>query len=434
MGARVNPTDTNTDVVILSAFGRGNWLAAELAAKSFSVQMIDVTHTMGRWAPEDWEGPFGFWQDEKLLSSQVERLTNEDYQVELADGFAVWPPSGPIDMRGPLTGHWLDSKPGMAAVKNYVQSATEGPVEDLGYANTWLAHLAQQLAGTVYRPNAMALSSGLPLPIWAPYFVRRVTRRGLEKSLDWCRSKGVDVITGSQAVDLAIEGKRIIGLQVQGEQTKVLKGHQFVLCLSSLEAQFHSSTLAKRLFARGPLQPEWCWMRWRVKGHTGIYREVMPMSFVMIGDMGLPWTHGNLLIVRACEIDGQFDVWARLPAHHRFQRSYAEEFGTEIVERLNSRIPEFAAELQDQPQDYHYDIGQLGPSLFPVFDASTRAAWQPLKLQNLAYDGVEWLENLDWNGRFWRQNEILQDLTHWHQVRTAKLERGADRDRAIHPS
>ena len=63
-----------SDVTIVSAYGRGNWLAAELSNLNHRVSLVDVSKGLGRWAPEDWEGPFGFFQSEHLLPSQVESL------------------------------------------------------------------------------------------------------------------------------------------------------------------------------------------------------------------------------------------------------------------------------------------------------------------------------------------------------------------------
>jgi hypothetical protein len=79
-------------------------------------------------------------------------------------------------------------------------------------------------------------------------------------------------------------------------------------------------------------------------------------------------------------------------------------------------------------------VSELGPSLLPVFDAATRAAWSPRGLKNVEFDGVEAARNLDWTGRFARQNQIVAKLLKWKQARLAKLEKGGGRDRSIHPS
>jgi hypothetical protein len=439
MGENVKP-----DVVIVSAFGRGNWMAAELAGKAVAVQLVDVTDHLGRWAPEDWEGPFGFFRHDDLLSSQVTRLTEEDYHDELADGFTVWVKEGPLDMRGHLANYWLDKIPGYALSKKYIQTfhtVAKADLEDVeddllneGFAKNWIAQLAHQLASPVFTPNALGLQEGEPLPLFAPFAIRRVTRKGLAKSLDWCRSLGVEVLGGAKLVDVALEGRNCVGVQFGGDVARVVQAENFVWCLSSAETQFLAPNATAHFFPKGVLNPEWSWMRWRVQGQLGNYAGAVPAHFVMIDDLGLPWTHANLLIVQRCEVDGKFDVWARIPAHHRFQRGFCEEFGREIAAKLDGRIPNFKCAVQDQPQDYHYDVSELGPSLLPVFDAATRAAWSPRGLKNVEFDGVEAARNLDWTGRFARQNQIVAKLLKWKQARLAKLEKGGGRDRSIHPS
>ncbi len=432
------------DVVIISAFGRGNWMAAELAGKGISVQLADVTEQLGRWAPEDWEGPFGFFREDDLLASQLSRLSEEDYQDEINEGFTVWTKEGPLDMRGHLAPYWLESNPGMALAKKYVQTfhtADEDVVEDLeedllneGFSRNWLAQLAHQLASPVYMPNALSLHEGEPLPLFSPFAIRRVTRKGAAKSLDWVRAQGAEVVSSAKVIDIATEGRNCVGVQIAGEVSRVLSGDNYIWCLSSGETQFIAPKAGTLLFPKGPLTAEWCWMRWRLQGHLGLYSGSVPAHFVMIEDLSLPWTHANMLVVQRTEMDSKFDVWARIPSHHRFQRGYCEEFSRTIAEFLDRRIPNFKAQVQEQPQDYHYDVAELGPALYPVFDSATRAAWSAKAYKNLEYDGIETVKNLDWTGRFARQLEIVAKMVKWKQIQIAKLEKGGGRDRSIHSS
>ena len=100
----------DTAVSIVSIFGRGHWLATELARKGIPVSLIDVSDSMGNWPAEDWEGPFGFFKNEKLLASQLERLIEDQEVQENAQGFSIWLESGPLEMKGPLTQHRLGER------------------------------------------------------------------------------------------------------------------------------------------------------------------------------------------------------------------------------------------------------------------------------------------------------------------------------------
>src|SRR4051794_13320435 len=102
--------EANRDVAIVSAFGRGNWLAAELADLGLKVSLVDVSEALGRWTPEDWEGPFGLLKAEFLKTSQLERLNEEDYFDSVDEGFVVWLKDGPLDLKGPLTAYQMERR------------------------------------------------------------------------------------------------------------------------------------------------------------------------------------------------------------------------------------------------------------------------------------------------------------------------------------
>ena len=95
------------DIVIVSAFGRGHWVAAELVGHGVSVSIVDVSDQLGHWSPEDIEGPFGYFHAANFTLSQKARLDEEDYAELVDDGFVLWLKSGPIDMRGPHSTYLL---------------------------------------------------------------------------------------------------------------------------------------------------------------------------------------------------------------------------------------------------------------------------------------------------------------------------------------
>lgn len=156
-------------------------------------------------------------------------------------------------------------------------------------------------------------------------------------------------------------------------------------------------------------------MRWRLSTDLETYPRTLPVHFVMIHDLDLPWTHTNMVVVQRCEVGGAMDVWARIPYHHRFQRTYVESSGKDICELIARRCPGLKAEVKDWPQDYHYDSEEIGPSPFPVFSPESRARWSVRRPANVYFDGPEWQENMDWNGRFRRQSEISEALIKWKQ-------------------
>ena len=100
--------DPQTNVVLISAFNRCNWLAAEMKTLGVNVHLVDLTDSLGRWAPEDWEGPLGYFQTDELLQSQKACLDEEDYSEVVDEGFSLWLKSGPFDLRGSHSPYLLE--------------------------------------------------------------------------------------------------------------------------------------------------------------------------------------------------------------------------------------------------------------------------------------------------------------------------------------
>ena len=98
------------DVVIVSIYGRGNWLASELAGRGWKVSLVDVSEKMGEWEPEDCETPFGMFETSDLIPSQSTRLSDEGESVVLPNGMTILLPDGPIEFKGELTSHQLERR------------------------------------------------------------------------------------------------------------------------------------------------------------------------------------------------------------------------------------------------------------------------------------------------------------------------------------
>ncbi len=412
-----------TDVLIVSLYGRGHWMAWDLADRGLKVQLVDLSESMGRWTPEDWEGPFGFSQGEGLLPSQLARLQEEDDLDSVHDGFTLWTPSGPVDTRGPLSQHFQNG------ILN--KNAFESQARD--FKIIWPGLLSRSLSSNVYFEHFSALDSPSHLDMFQPFFVHRVTRRGLQKSLDWCKQKGVEVFQSASLRDIQTEGSQISGVEISSEFKGVLQAQQYVWCLTSAETKKVESKAAKTLYPSGILEMEWSWIRYRFSFDADIYQKVIPTHAVMIDDLNVPWTHNNLLILQKTVKPQHCDLWMRLPTHHRFQRAYLEDMGAKAKELLLRRLPTDKIEILEMPQDYLYDFEELGPSLFPVYNRTAKEKFEPRNFKNVFYDGPEHWLGLDWMNRFRYQSQLTDKLKAWKQKQIElEQKRKPDSDRSLH--
>ena len=418
-----------SDLVLVSAFGRGHWLAAEMAEKGFSVYLLDVTETMGRWTPEDWEGPFGLFMSENLTDLQKERLTEDDYLDSVDHGFTLWLKDGPLDMRGPIFPYRFQKKGYPWDVKNYLQNLKPSQKEniqtirDMGFSKNWLAHFAHQLSANVFKDSSQGMDYSHPLPLLSSYYIRRVSRRGYQKGCDWVRSKGVR-ITSARIKDLFFERGICQGLEVSGEvsgeEENFIQGSHFIWCLSSEESHIFTPHICEKLFPKGPTLAQWYWVRYRIQLEPQEWLHALPIKFTMIDDIELPWTHTNLCMVQKTSKEFNYDTWVRLPRLHCLQKDSLEDISQEIMELFQRRIPYCQPQLLDMPQDYSYDRNSLGPGLFPVYKEEALKKLKHRFLRNFYFDGPEMWNSLEWGGQLRNQSHILHKIQQFYDKQRLK--------------
>lgn len=422
--------ENHLTTVIVSAFGRGHWMAYELVQQGFSVALIDVTESLGRWSPEDWEGPFGLLQSPSLTQNQLARLDQEDYAESVEDGMSFWVELGPVDMRSAQTQYVLSKRNIPKDVIEQIQKVdcmdkinTDliKKLNERDFSENWFYNLACYLSSPLDLKSSEAMKANGPLPLFAPYSLRRVSRKGLEKSLDWLKSAGVKVYKKSTIKDISIIGSQFLSIEVISDWSGVVGGSQFIWCLSSKEADYILPKHARQLFPSGSLESRWFWMRYRLQlsGPVGI--DSLPLQFLMIGDLALPWTHENFALAQKTVDGSHLDVWVRGPSSHRFEKLYLRELGVSIMEVLKRKIPESEIKIVNYPPNYEYDEAELGPAHFQIYDVKEWNRFIRKTLKNIYFDGPETWTSLEWNGQFHHQASILKSLYEWKKEHDKKM-------------
>lgn len=415
--------ELGSPVILISAFGRGHWLAAALAQEGIKTTLVDVSSKLGVWPSEDVEGPFGFFRTDKISELQMERLYSDDPYYELPNGFTVWLKNGPLEFKGPLTKFKTDQSSLDSHIKDFFLGALPAKTSKALYKNleafnfdqSWLLHLAHQWAGTTYQPNSLGATVGSALPFFSSFLVRQATRNGLEKSLEWLEKKGVDVIRPTQIFDASFgAGKSITGLELSGEkQQGLFRLEQIVWCLTSEESYFFNERLGKYFFPEGPLESEWCWVRYRVSLEQSFERDHLPMHTLIVDDIYSPWTHENMLVLQRTSLAGHFDVWMRIPNVQRFNKEYLVERSQRMKEYIVGRMPLTEPQVLSFPQEYYYTYAQLGPARFPVFGEKQSARRGKIAYSNLHLDGPEEWSQYALGSYFENQEMIRTQVVAW---------------------
>lgn len=410
------------DVVIVSAYGRGNWLASELASRGWKVTLTDVTDSLGSWEPEDAEGPFGLLEASDLFPSQKTRLHEEGEMVGVNSGFTLWLKSGPIECRSELSAYQLDGHRIPKAVESYLRLPglpdkealrMRNALAKLPFSETWFAHFAHQIPSTVFAENHRALkASESAFPVFSPFSVRQASTIAATRGLKACQASGVRIRQKARVNDIRLSGRSIDVIEVQDNQAGIERGRVYVWLLSSAETEHSSKNVAKVLFPNGVLTPEWYWSRFRIdfSQSDSWQDDQLPAHIVIVDDPYLPWTHSNVIVLRKRAQKGTYDAWVRLPGRVRGDASYLEKIGREIEAALNARMPLFKPKLVGLPADARVPLEKLGPSPMPVFSKEQIRGFHPLRLTNLFYCGPEHWTFLDWTGQYRAQNILLAKL------------------------
>ncbi|QDK37744.1 hypothetical protein [Bdellovibrio sp. NC01] len=418
-------------IILVSAFGRGHWLAAALAQEGIKTTLVDVSSKLGVWPTEDIEGPFGFFRNERISESQVDRLYSEDAFEEVPNGFSLWLPEGPVEFKGPLTKFNLDKLPLANPIKENLFSSGQDKNSKQLYKNlnaftfeqSWLLHFAHQYASTTYKPNALAATEGESLPLLSSFFVRQATRAGLERSLNWLREKGVEVLEPQQIMDASFgPGRSVTGLEISGsgEKQGLFRLEQIVWMLSSEESYFLNERLGKYFFPEGPLESEWCWVRYRVGLKQCFERDSLPLHTVVLDDVYSPWTHENLMVLQRTSLADQFDVWLRIPTVQRFNKEYLTTRSMRMNQHLSRRMSLAEPQVLNFPQEYYYTYAQLGAPRHPVFSEKQQARRGKTSYSNLHLDGPEMWPHYSWGASFAQNERIQGRITAWWKEKLLK--------------
>ncbi len=415
----------SSEFVLISAFGRGNWLAVELVEQGHKVSLVDVTEKMGHWSPEDWEGPFGVLTSKRLSFLQKERLVSDEIIIQQPGGITFWLKDRPLELMGPITKYQLDKQRVSLNSHDYISSYDslnqkqrenrQKELEEDDFSHSWMAYFAHQWSAASMGEFNLGFISEKPLPLFSKFNIRQATRGGMQQSLDWCESKGVKVHRHASIEDIVSERKTVEGFEISGEKSGFLKGDEFIWCLSSEEAMRFKERIWKPLFPQGHVKPEWVWMRYRIRFIQGEEHLVLPNHTVMINNLFLPWTHENLCVLQKTVLDNEIDIWLRVPNTQRANSFYIKQLGQKILLQFRQRMQDADVEISDYPHEIKYNYDELGPSRFPVYDLKSLLALKRVRFMNLHYDGPECWERLDWEGMFEYQELILNDIKENYQ-------------------
>ncbi len=400
------------DCTLVSIYGRLNGLANQLKDYGLNICFIDLTDKMGKWLPEDKEGPFGVYKTESHSKYYpVSKYKN----TQLIDrGFNLWLDDGPCELNGPLFEKHADKFQLSESVLTFLKDVMDlntlktsrwkrKRVRELllnPYEKIWLAHLAMNLSANIYYDFPESLLKGvLPLPLQAPLFIRK--GRGEQGGF-------VDELKTSSSL-LAIEYNSSGSYLISGDDT--LETFNIVWGLSSQETGYYSKDMLNYLFSGYSTENDWSWVRYRFTFQDNSVIVVWPDYFILLRNIYLPFTHSQFAIVQKTDKDNAFDIWVRISEHKRFNKKYLQQMGEDLKYELLRRVKNIPIVGVDFPQEGKSSYEALGPAPFGCYAESTLKQLKPLKQKGLFFDSPETWGRLDWNMRTLCHKDLFQRLS-----------------------
>lgn len=392
------------DIAVVGAFYNSSWLACELARQGWNVLYLDLHQGLGRWPAEDVEGPFGFFNSELLNPHFVEKFNFEEPYVSQDRGWTFWLENGPLEFKSPLLLYQLKrqginphfvEQVSRSTEKFYKSGLTES-FSKLDFKENWLEYFSHTLTQTEYSTYNDFKPSVYPSPLMNSFFVRSLSRRGLDLSHQWLINQNIKASQQTSILDfVSSDSKNIHGFELKGELSGVIKFDKLVWGLSSEETYFANEKLGRKLFPQGKVEPEWVWSRYSVEVIPN--REVgeLPLHSVWIKDLYSPWTHENMLIVQRTTREQLFDVWLKIPNTQRFNKDYLNYYGQKIVHIWEAKFEKMKIAISHYPQEYEYTYQQLGPARCVQFAKKESTKRFSNAFQNVYFSSYEAMTNLN---------------------------------------
>ncbi len=413
--------ESRSDIVIVSAFGRGVWLALELAqVKTNQVTFIDVSDRLGHSQPEDWNGPFPLLKTSQFSEAQWNFLAEGSHLEPIENGYTFWLANGPWEITGPLFDFIRQKNQIHPDVVKYLKeyhTMTEAnrkllqtKIEKMTGKENWLAYFAQQLTSSVYISDRIALEPTIPLAMFSPCYIRQANEATTEVMYKKLREAGVRLYLNAKLEDLSVQSRVLDGIEIASERSGIVTGKKFVWMLTGEETRRFTSRVLETLFGDGIVEASWCWVRFLIRIADGPERDVLPGAFTMAKDIHLPWTHANVCLVERTKRPGIFRTWMRVAAGRRFQRSYMTEMSNDLVAEFRKRIPAIAVEVEEMPPEFHFGFEELGPPRYPVLSKQDARRISRTKIKNVYHMGPEDWGGLDWGTRMSVENRTFFTL------------------------
>lgn len=349
------------NVVIVSVYGRGAYLAHQLQNTGFDTTVFDVSSFLPALPSPEREGPFGVFLPSHLSDLQKQYLCGDNF-YPIQQGFSIFTPQGPMEFQGPLSAFSLEMKRDFQLCHSVLSQAPE--VNNVGFSAekkmqmikkledfSGLLYLAAGLTGSYMEPVA-SIGKRVFSPLFSDYIFRESSQRyfsDLKLSLQEEGVKWTSVASKEEIVSFLNE-------------TKKRKDCFLIWTLGGPETDSHFSDCMPLLFPKW-VAPTKIWRRFSLLWNQEDFKNTIPYLLLLWPDYiqkqktkSLSWVSESLLSLKKNPGSSYMDLWA--PCHYaqRFNKQTLSTCLQSALKQLRFLFPDFSIEgflpKEDSCHDY----------------------------------------------------------------------------------
>ena len=378
----------SVDVVILSAWKRGLWLAHQLNQLNNKVAFIDISSCWPYVEEEDQAGPFGFF-----IPQSIESLEWWKSKWTLSpQGFSVLSDDVFFHFKESFLSSVYEKRKDYQFVQNYLKDST---LRSQNFEDYWLVYLAYSMTSSV--ETAMNI---LEPRTFSPLFFQDFGLISFSEESFELENKNI-IYQKRSSFDYRIKKRKEDYLFLNNREI-ILKTKKIVWMLNPEETSYFHPLLFDFLFKK-KMKPSFCWHRFSFDFDFEDYP--FPVHFVCASPRHIPWRDEQFIVVKKdMHFKNRLQAWVKISLKSSFNDSENrfQKIAQKIQGELSTKFPNFKCQMRTVKQDIY-------PFLFPVYKREDVQQLKPLHHFNIFH---AWsLYDMSWNGWAAQESRILKQLS-----------------------
>ena len=380
----------SVDVVIVSAWKRGLWLAHQLAQSNNKTAFIDLSSCWPYVEEEDQAGPFGFFLP-KFMNCFQQEWWKSKWTPSL-QGFSVLSDDVFFHFKENFLSSVYEKRKDYQFVKNYLKNPD---LRSQKFEDHWLVHLAYSMVSSLETTmNTLEPQS------FSPFFFQDFGLISFSEDNFEFENKNI-FYQKRNIFDYRIK-KRTEDYLFLNNREIILKTKKIVWMLNPEETRYFHPMLFSFFFKK-KIKPSFCWHRFSFDFDFEGYP--FPAHFVCASPRHIPWRDEQFIVVKKdVHFKNRLQAWVKLSlqsslndSENRFQKT-----AQKIQGELSKNFPKFKCQIRPIKQDIY-------PFLFPVYNGGDVKQLTPISHSNIFH---AWsLYDMSWNGWAAQEGRILEKLS-----------------------